>query len=176
MVPAYLEIDTPISRRQVQTLAAVTEDSEQQAELQRLAQPDRFEKELLSKRASIIDLLMNFPTCKLEFGQYIDMLQPMKPHQYSIASSPLTCAPGAATIVYDVLNAPSFYDSGHQFHGAASSYLSSIPEGGRAHAYVKSTTCNFRLPVNHETPIIMICVGDGLNTNARSHTGTDCHR
>lgn len=162
LVAAYLEIGTPISRRQLQLLAAYTADSSQKAELQRLSQDDNFEKEVLNKRASVIDVLVKFPACKLEFGAYIDMLQPMKPRQYSIASSPLASAPGAATILYDVLDAPSFYDQNHRFQGVASTYLSEIPIGGRVHCYVKSTASNFHLPVSHETPIIMICAGTGL--------------
>ncbi|KAK5164033.1 uncharacterized protein LTR77_010124 [Saxophila tyrrhenica] len=158
----YIEIGTLISRRQVQALAAATDDGGQKAELQRLADGDAYEKELLSKRASVIDVLRKFPTCKLSFGAYLDMLQPMKTRQYSIASSPLASAPGAATIVYDVLDSPSLFDKEHRFHGVASSYLSRLAVGAAVHCHVKSTASNFHLPTSSETPVVMICAGTGL--------------
>jgi cytochrome P450 / NADPH-cytochrome P450 reductase len=162
LLSAYLELGTPVSRRQVQALAAVTGDEKQKAELERLSQGDAYNEELLDKRASVIDVLEEFPACKLSFASYIDMLQPMKPRQYSIASSPLASAPGVVSILYDVLEGRSLFNSNHKFHGVASSYLAQLPVSGKVHAYIKSTATNFHLPTNPSTPIIMIAAGTGL--------------
>ena len=167
LVSSYLEIGPPISRRQLQTLTAATNDEQQKTGLERLADGEAFEHELLSRRASVIDVLCKFPACKPSFGAYVDMLQPMKPRQYSIASSPLASAPGAASILYDVLEAPSFFDKDHIFHGVASSYLSRLAVGAPVHCYVRSTATNFHLPTSHETPIVMICAGTGRKYSAK---------
>lgn len=86
----------------------------------------------------------------------------MKPRQYSIASSPLTSAPNTASILYDVITAPSLYNEARSFYGVASTYLSDILVGGKVHAYIRPTNMNFRLPVDPKIPIIMICAGTGL--------------
>lgn len=90
------------------------------------------------------------------------MLQPMKPRQYSIASSPLASSPNTVSILYDIFNAPSLYNHSTKFHGVASTYLSDLPVGSKVHAYVRATNVQFRLPVDPTTPIIMICAGTGL--------------
>lgn len=161
ILAAYVEIGTPISRKQLETLASLTTDSEQRAEIERLS-GTVYESAVLSKRASVLDLLDQFPACQLSFAAYLDMLQPMKPRQYSIASSPLASSPHTASILYDVLAAPSIYNHSIPFHGVASTYLSEIPVGGKVHAYIRPTNVKFRLPVDPTTPIIMICAGTGL--------------
>lgn len=162
LIAAYLELGTPISRKQLQQLAAVTGNEKDKGELERLTQATAFDKEILAKRASIIDVLERFPACQLDFAAYVDMLQPMKPRQYSIASSPLASAHGLASILYDVVKAPALYNPERCFHGVGSSYLADIPVGGRVHCYVRSTNAGFRLPLDHKTPVIMICAGTGL--------------
>ena len=67
-----------------------------------------------------------------------------------------------AAIIYDVLDAPSWFDRGHQFHGVGSLYLREAPVGGRVYCYMKPTSWNCRLPLSHEMPIVMICAGTGL--------------
>lgn len=156
-----MEINTPISRKQLEVLASQTEDKEQKAEIERLAGAV-YESALLSKRATIVDILEQFPACKLPFSTFLDMLQPMKPRQYSIASSPLSSTPNNASILYDVITAPSLYNHARPFYGVASTYLSDILVGGKVHAYIRPTNMNFRLPVDPKTPIIMICAGTGL--------------
>ena len=156
-----MEIGTPISRKQVKLLAAQTTDGTQKTELERLG-GTVYESAVLSKRAAIIDLLEQFPACNLSFAAYLDMLQPMKPRQYSIASSPLASAPNTISILYDVLNAPSIYNHSTRFHGVASTCLADMPVGGKVHAYVRATNVQFRLPVDPTTPIIMISAGTGL--------------
>ncbi|KAK4552965.1 hypothetical protein LTR86_009889 [Recurvomyces mirabilis] len=162
LVAAYLEIGTPISRKQLSILAAATTDTSQQEEIQTFAAEHVYEESILAKRASIIDILEKYPACKITFAEYVDMLQPMLPRQYSIASSPLASPPGHATIVYDVLSGPSHFDPERPFHGTGSTYLSTVPVGGKVHCYVRSTNANFRLPLTQSTPVIMVCAGTGF--------------
>ncbi|GAB7330350.1 hypothetical protein MBLNU13_g01982t1 [Cladosporium sp. NU13] len=161
IIAAYVEIGTPISRKQLLLLASQTTAMTQKEELERLA-GTVYESAVLSKRASIIDLLEQFPACNLSFAAYLDMLQPMKPRQYSIASSPLASPPNTVSILYDVLSAPSMYNHSTRFHGVASTYLADMPVGGKIHAYIRATNIQFRLPVDPATPITMICAGTGL--------------
>lgn len=103
---AYLLSDTPqtvyeffatrvdlynlATQRQLQTLANATEDGEEKARLNYLASSkEQFRSEILEKRASVLDVLEDHPSCKLDIGEYVDMLKPLAPRQYSISSSSL---------------------------------------------------------------------------------------
>ncbi|KAK3644144.1 hypothetical protein LTR56_004152 [Elasticomyces elasticus] len=162
LIGSYLELGTPISRKQLQTLTSVTENTQQKTKLEHLSEPDAYNSELLSKCASMLDVLDKFPACGRSLAAYIDMLQPLHPRVYSIASSPLASVPGYASILYDVLDAPSHFNPDQHFHGVGSTYLAQIPVGGRVHCYVRSTNANFRLPLDPSVPIIMVCAGTGL--------------
>ena len=166
-----VELNTPASKRQIAALAAATPDEEKEG-LNRLQDDDVYEKEVLSRRTSVLDLYEDFPTCKLELGAYIDMLKPLTPRQYSISSSPLGSAgateagnqhrPMTASITYDVLDAPAMSGHNRVYHGTASSYLSLCDPGNQIRCWVRATDANFHLPKDIKTPIIMVCAGTGL--------------
>ncbi|KAK5697510.1 hypothetical protein LTR97_007648 [Elasticomyces elasticus] len=128
LIGSYLELGTPISRKQLQTLTSVTENIEEKTKLERLFRSDGYDSELLA-RGAFLDVLEKFPTCCLSFAAYIDMLQPLHPRVYSIASSPLASVPGYASILYDVLNAPSHFSPDQHFHGVGSTYLAANSHG-----------------------------------------------
>lgn len=86
LLASYVELGTPVSRRQITILAEATTEGKQKEEIQGLFDESVFGKEVVAKRTTILDLLERFPACQLPLAAYIDMLQPMKPRQYSISS------------------------------------------------------------------------------------------
>ncbi|CAG8908608.1 unnamed protein product [Penicillium egyptiacum] len=157
-----VELNTPITKRQLVILAA-SANGDSKVQLQSLTVEHAY-NDLLQKRYSIIDVLEDHPT-DLDFGTYIDMLQPLTPRQYSISSSPLHPRNGfsgsnVASITFDVHESPSI--SGHgMFYGVASTYMASRSAGDYIDCYVHPTNINFRLPTSPDVPILM-AAGTGI--------------
>ncbi|KAJ2988204.1 hypothetical protein NUW58_g4103 [Xylaria curta] len=105
-----VELATPASKRQVEAIAKTAEGSEQQKLQDLVSSEEVFKTEVIDKRVSVLDLLEDYPSAKLTFAAYLDMLRPLTPRQYSISSSPLATVPGQpvlASLTYDVHSAPS---------------------------------------------------------------------
>jgi cytochrome P450/NADPH-cytochrome P450 reductase len=121
-----------------------------------------FEKEILAKRRSPLDILEEYPSATLPLGDFLAMLPPMRIRQYSISSSPLA-DPTIATLTWAVLDTPSKVADSKRYLGVASNYLSSVEEGDRIHVAVKPSHGTFHPPNDIEnTPVIMFCAGTGL--------------
>jgi len=103
------------------------------------------------------DLVAEYPT-QLEAQALIDLLRPLGPRSYSIASS--------QTLVDEEVHltvATHFSDAiGVQRQGVASQFLNHrIGEGGKVRVFAEPNH-RFHLPENPETPIIMIAAGTGV--------------
>lgn len=157
----YVELQDVATRSQIQTLIEYTECPPHRIQLLALAQDDdRYKEEVLTKRKSVLDLLEEYPACTLPFEVYLEMLPPLRPRYYSIASSPLV-APGACSITVAVVEAPARSGKG-VFQGVCTNYLRHHAAGDVLYAFVKDTKSAFRLPDDPATPIIMIGPGTGL--------------
>ncbi|RDL29977.1 Bifunctional cytochrome P450 reductase [Venustampulla echinocandica] len=159
---AYVELGQPATRKNIIKIASSCTDEKKRAEIMKLAGDD-FEREVMLKRRSPLDLLEEYPSAAgLPLGDFLAMLPPMRIRQYSISSSPLA-DPTTATITWSVLDTPSKAASSKRFLGVASNYLSSLEEGDRMHVAVKPSHGHFHPPKDIEnTPVIMICAGTGL--------------
>ncbi|KAG6115628.1 hypothetical protein E4U14_000756 [Claviceps sp. LM454 group G7] len=159
VLDAYVEISQPATKRNIQSLAAATDDEGVTSQLRKLAEDD-YTDHVFAKRVSILDLLERFPAIKLPFGTYLEMLPPMRVRQYSISSSPLANS-SRVSLTYSVLEQPAFSGQG-PYYGVASNYLSSLTAGERLHVAVRPSQA-FHLPADAEnTPIICIAAGSGL--------------
>ncbi|KAI0203711.1 cytochrome P450 [Astrocystis sublimbata] len=160
-----VELGTLASKRQIEAIAKTAEGSDQQ-KLQELASSeDAYKNEVIEKRISVLDILEDYPSAKLSFGAYLDMLRPLAPRQYSISSSPLATQPGKAvraTITYDVQSAPALSGNGRHFEGVATTYLASHTVGSRIQCYIRRSNASFHLPSDPKTPMIMVAAGTGL--------------
>lgn len=122
----------------------------------------KFEQEITNKRISALDLLEQYPSATLAFGDYLAMLPPMRIRQYSIASSPLADAT-TASLGFSVLDSPHKGSEEKRHLGVASNYLSALEAHDHVHVAVKPSHGAFHLPSDVEnTPIIMACAGTGL--------------
>ena len=156
----YVELAQPVTRGQVAQLAAVTEGP-QQGELSALAEEATYQRDLLAKRVSLLELLERYPACKLGFAAFLEMLPPARARQYSISSSPLWNAE-RCTLTVAVVDAPALSGQG-RFHGMASTFLANAAPGTRVAVAVRPSNELFHPPANPETPMIMICAGTGLS-------------
>ncbi|KAI7783172.1 cytochrome P450 [Diaporthe eres] len=181
LIGTRVELATPASQRQVATLAAKLPTSEGLKTL--VSDISAYRSDVLEKRVSVLDLLEEFPSCDLSFAEYLAMLQPLAPRQYSISSTPLAYppVPSAASfprhsaadddsttcltcsIIYDVLKGAPALSGRGSFTGVASSYLSNLPPGSRLRCSVRGTASSkFRLPPDPKTPVVMVAAGTGI--------------
>lgn len=158
LLSSYVELNQPVTQKQIATLAACTTDESTRQALSSLTREDVSEK-----RISIFDLLEKHSQIHLPFPTYINLLPPLRIRQYSISSSPLH-SPHTCTLTYGILSSPSLSDPSHQYHGTASTYLSEISPGDKVFVAVRPSHQAFHPPLDvGNVPIIMICAGTGVS-------------
>lgn len=151
--------------KNLRTLASYTDDEKQdKTDLLALADDDaRFESEILRKRMSVFDVLVQRPSVKLPFGEFLGLLPPLHVRQYSISSSPLVES-SRCTITYGVIETPTLSDPERRFEGVCGNYLRSLTKGDSLQVAVRpSAKKTFRLPLDAETtPLLMFAAGTGV--------------
>ena len=121
---------------------------------------ERYRAEILAKRKSVFDLLLEHPACELPFHAYLEMLSLLAPRYYSISSSPLVDV-GRCSITVGVVEGVAASGRG-TYKGVCSNYLADRRTGDVIYATVRETKAGFRLPEDSARPIIMIGPGTGL--------------
>jgi cytochrome P450 / NADPH-cytochrome P450 reductase len=165
VLASCVELQDVARRDDLAVLARYTDDPEQQAALQALAGNDddsqaRYRERVYSPNRSVLDLLDEFPACRLPFEEYLDLLPPLRPRYYSISSSPLS-SPDVCSITAGVLHAPARSGTG-TFTGVASGHLAQLPVDGTVFVFVREPTIAFRPPADTQVPMIMVGAGTGL--------------
>lgn len=115
---------------------------------------DRDKLTELFKTWQLIDIVARYPRV-WQAQEFVDSLRKLMPRLYSIASS-LDANPEEAHLTVGVVRYTQF---GRPHWGAASSYLISGAE--EVPIYIEPND-HFRLPVDGDTPIIMIGAGTGV--------------
>ncbi|KAL4925712.1 bifunctional cytochrome P450/NADPH--P450 reductase [Aspergillus undulatus] len=157
---AYLELGQPATRKDILTLAEFSPAYSDQQKLGSLA-GEQFDREIMRKRTSILDLLELFPNVQLPLELFLTMLPPMRIRQYSISSSPLM-HPHHVSITYSVLDEPSLSGQGRHM-GVATTYLSQLSVNDMVHVAVRPSHTAFHLPLTPgTTPIICVAAGTGI--------------
>jgi cytochrome P450/NADPH-cytochrome P450 reductase len=160
ILSSYVELAQPATRKQVEMLANTTEKPSEKEILENLIPEEVYQKEVLQKQVSMLDLLERTPSCKLSFGTFLEMLPPMRARQYSISSSPLW-KEDHCTLTLAVVDAPAWSGQG-TYLGVASNYLAEAHPGNKVSVAVRPSNAAFHPPQPLETPIIMVCAGTGL--------------
>ena len=102
------------------------------------------------------DVFRQFPG-KVEAQALVDILRPLQPRQYSIASSPNAHPDEVHLLVKRVE-----YDFNGRTHlGAASNWLARLQAGDKAAVHIKPNV-HFKLPASADSKIIMIGAGTGV--------------
>ena len=140
-----------VTRRQLQTYAQTIAHPELQA-----AAADKTALQDWLYAADWVDVLREFAG-SLSAQALVDMLRPLQPRQYSIASSP-AAHPDEVHLLVKRVEYP-FQGRPHQ--GVASNWLARLQAGESAGVQVK-TNPNFKLPPASEAKILMIGAGTGV--------------
>lgn len=119
--------------------------------------PDAGERSALMRDHHIVDIMRRYPAASLDAQIFVEMLRPLQPRLYSIASS-LKASPRQVHLTI----APVSYSLwGEQRRGVATGQLCErTAVGSRLQVYVHSNA-HFRLPAVG-VPIIMIGAGTGV--------------
>jgi cytochrome P450/NADPH-cytochrome P450 reductase len=165
ILSSCVELQDVATRRDLEVVAAHTEDAGQREDLLALAADDEegrahYRAEVFGPRKSVLDLLGQYPACALAFDAYLDLLPPLRPRYYSISSSPLV-SPDVCSITAGVLEAPATSGDG-LFRGVCSSHLAISEADSTVFVFVRKPTIPFRPPENPHIPMIMIGCGTGL--------------
>ena len=105
----------------------------------------------------VLDVLQAYPI-KLAAQDLVDMLRPLAPRRYSIASSPLQ-SPGEAHLTVALVR---YHAHQREQLGAASSYLAERRALGDTIPVSIARNPRFRLPDDPDVPIIMVGPGTGV--------------
>lgn len=156
----FLELADPATVRQVKLLAEHATCPPDAEKLLALAEPDRYQPQVLELRVSMLDLLERYPSIELSFAMFIDQLADLHPRYYSIASSHLS-SPDAADIAVSLVSGPALSGQG-KYLGACSSMLAGRRSGESILARVRPVDSGFVPPADLTQPIIMIGPGTGV--------------
>lgn len=105
----------------------------------------------------IVDMV-RFSPAQLDAQALIDLLRPLTPRLYSIASSQSE----VESEVHITVGVVRYDIEGRARAGGASSFLADrVEEEGEVRVFIEHND-NFRLPANPETPVIMIGPGTGI--------------
>lgn len=104
-----------------------------------------------------VDMVRRAPT-ELDAQQLVDLLRPLTPRLYSIASSQAE----TESEVHITVGVVRYDIDGRPRTGGASGYLADrLQEDGEVKVFIEHND-NFRLPANPEAPVIMIGPGTGI--------------
>ncbi|MFD3656701.1 bifunctional cytochrome P450/NADPH--P450 reductase [Streptomyces sp. NPDC058620] len=165
LLTEFLELQDIATRSQIQTLAehtpcpwtrpqleAYTADTEEAQE--------RYQKEILNKRISVLGLLERLPAVELPLAVFLDMMGPIRPRFYSISSAPLA-NPRHVRLTVGLLEGPALSGDG-QYRGTCSSYLGGLEPGDVFYGYVRVPSPTFAPPPDPATPLVLIGPGTGI--------------
>ncbi|GLA67410.1 hypothetical protein AtubIFM54640_010728 [Aspergillus tubingensis] len=162
ILSSYVELSQPACKRDINILARSPScNDDTRRHLEQFANHG----DMQAKRLSPLEILIKYPSIDLSIGEYIAMLPPMRPRQYSISSSPLL-NPSECTISFSVISTPLEIDEGlpsqGKYLGVASNYLSNLRTGDNVHIAVKRSQSRFKPPSDIDVPVIMACAGSGI--------------
>ncbi|MDN5370200.1 MAG: sulfite reductase flavoprotein alpha-component [Shewanella sp.] len=125
-------------------------------ELQAIAADRELTREFIKKH-QLADLQRLYPITQVDAQHLVDVLRPITPRLYSIASSQRE----VDTEVHLTVGLVAELRNGIPRYGAASGFLARAQEGQKLRVYVEANK-HFRLPTAPETPVIMIGPGTGV--------------
>ncbi len=158
----YVELQDVATRHQLGLLAGYAENTAQKKHLETLAgDAERYAKDVKAPNRSLIDLLEEYPSVRLPFAHYLELVAPLRPRYYSISSSPKASG-RILSITVGVVNGPVRGAGQGNYSGTCSNYLASFERGQAVHGFVQQENRSFGLPASPSTPLVMIGAGTGL--------------
>ncbi|MFF5185776.1 cytochrome P450 [Streptomyces sp. NPDC000345] len=165
LLTEFLELQDLATRSQIQTLAEHTECPWTRPRLEAYTADteeagERYRKEILDKRVSVLTLLERFPAVELPLAVFLEMTGPIRPRFYSVSSSPLA-RPRQVRLTVGLLEGPALSGDG-QYRGTCSSYMARLEPGDVVYGYVRVPSPTFAPPADPTTPLILIGPGTGI--------------
>lgn len=150
----FVELQKPVTSSQLRRLAAANSSPSERQRLNELAEtPD-------GCPLSVLECLDEYPACVLTGAELLELLDPMVPRHYSIASSSML-SPRTVGLLVSVLDAPA--RSGHGlFKGVASNFLATVQPGQVIRARVDSARQAFRAGADPAKNVILVSAGTGV--------------
>lgn len=166
LLSSRVELQDPITRAQIRTLAEFAADEQERVELIGLCDdsPDNvaaYREEIMFKRVSLLDMLSRYPSIDLPLNTALEILSPLRPRYYSISSSP-SVYPDRCSITVGALRAPARSGDGFYF-GTSSNFLNRAQPGSVVHGFIRPPGLPFDVPEDPSIPMIMIATGTGLS-------------
>ncbi len=166
LLAGRVELQEPITRAQIRTLAEFAEDPDEQATLSALCadgeeQVANYRSEILGKRVSLLDILQRYRSINVPLNTGLELLPALRPRYYSISSSPASM-PDRCSITVGALIAPARSGNGI-FRGTSSNFLAAQLPGSAVHGFIRPPGLPFYVPDDPGTPMIMIATGTGLS-------------
>lgn len=165
LLTEFLELQDVATRSQIQTLAKHTECPWTRPQLQAYTADtqeaeERYQKEILGKRISVLGLLERFAAVELPLAVFLEMMGPIRPRFYSISSAP-SANPRHVRLTVGLLEGPALSGDG-QYRGTCSSYIAGLEPGDVVYGYVRVPSPTFAPPADPATPLILIGPGTGI--------------
>jgi cytochrome P450/NADPH-cytochrome P450 reductase len=150
----FVELRKPATRSQLRRLAASNPCQPERERLEELAAASE------PCTLSPLECLLECRACALTGAELLELLEPMTPRHYSIASSS-RLTPGLVALVVSVLDAPARSGYG-LFQGVASNHLAAIAPGTQIRARVDSARQAFRAGADPAKNVILVSAGTGV--------------
>ena len=150
----FVELRKPATRSQLRKLADCNPCQPEKAQLVALAESAD------PCTLSPLEALLEFRACELTGAELLEMLEPMTPRHYSIASSSLL-SPRNVALVVSVLDAPARSGYG-LFQGVASNHLAGVAAGAHIRARIDPARQAFRAGAEPERNVILVSAGTGV--------------
>lgn len=150
----FVELQKPLTSSQLRRLAAANTNPAERQRLTELAEdPD-------GCPLSVLQCLDEYPACVLTGAELLELLDPMVPRHYSIASSS-RLSPRTVGLIVSVLDAPARSGRG-SFKGVASNYLATVQPGQVIRARVDPARQAFRAGADPAKNVILVSAGSGV--------------
>lgn len=173
LLGGFVELGQPATRRQIEGLLVKMVDGEKKVDLGRLTGKEVHAEEIVARRISLLDMLEIHPEIKMDLGEYLLSLPPLRirqvshpsfsrvqaDNQYSISSSPMHNST-QCSITITIIAQPHLSGQG-EFIGTATSYLAELTPGCQLRACIKDTNA-FRPPLDPSVPILLAGAGSGI--------------
>jgi cytochrome P450/NADPH-cytochrome P450 reductase len=85
LLGGFVELAQPATRRQIEALTVKMVDGEKKGKLQRLTDKQVHEEEIVARRVSLLDLLEANPEIKMDLGEYLLSLPPLRIRQVRLS-------------------------------------------------------------------------------------------
>lgn len=150
----FVELRKPVTSSQLRRLAAANTSPGEHQRLTELAEDPA------GCALSVLECLDEYPNCVLTGAEFLELLDPMVPRHYSIASSSML-SPQTVGLIVSVLDAPARSGRG-LFKGVASNYLARVQPGQTIRARVDPARHAFRAGADPAKNVILVSAGTGV--------------